>query len=147
MSAFQTPEINGYLQELENLLTQCRVALLMGAGCSKCAGLPLMDELTTIVQKKLTASSLDVLNAVLKGFTGSPRCTIEDFMSEIVDLVAIAERRKLRNATSPTVDIAGKTFTSDTLGTALDDVKREIAKACHRALKTSQLGANENQPY
>ena len=55
MSAFRAPEIDGYLQELENLLTQCRVALLMGAGCSKCAGLPLMDELTDIVQKNLPA--------------------------------------------------------------------------------------------
>ncbi|WP_437201977.1 SIR2 family protein [Planctomicrobium sp. SH664] len=129
MMAFQTPEINNYLRDLEDQLTQCRVAFLMGAGCSKCAGLPLMNELTSRVQKSLPVPSLDVLNAVLEGFEGSPRSTIEDFMSEIVDLVAIAERRKLRNASSPTVNVAGRTFTSEILGTALDDVKREIAKA------------------
>jgi len=128
MSAFQAPKIAGCLQELENLLTQCRVALLMGAGCSKCAGLPLMFELTNIVKQNLSACSLDVLDAVLEGFDGSTKCTIEDFMSEIVDLIAIAERRRLRTAASPTVEVAGRSFTSEMLGTALDDIKREIAK-------------------
>ena len=129
LSPFRAPEISGFLQELENLLTQCRVALLIGAGCSKCAGLPLMDELTAIVQKSLPSPSLDVLAAVVNGFNGAPRCTIEDYMSEIVDLVAIAERRKLRSVSSPDVVIGGKSFPSEALSSALDDVKREIAKA------------------
>jgi len=129
LSPFLEPEVNGFLRELEGLLSECRVAMLFGAGCSKCAGLPLMDELTSIVQKSLAVPSRDVLAAVITGFNGAPRCTIEDYMSEIVDHVAIAERRKLRDPSSSGVTIDGKVFTSETLGSALDDVKREIAKA------------------
>lgn len=139
MSAFQSPDIISYLHELENLLTQCRVALIMGAGCSKCAGLPLMDELTSIVQKNLSKPSISVLSAVLQGFRGSPRCTIEDVMSEIVDFVAIAERRKLRNASSSMVNIGGQAFASEALCEALDDVKREIAKAIANPHMTRQV--------
>ncbi len=129
LSPFREPEVGGFLRELEGLLSECRVAMLFGAGCSKCAGLPLMDELTSIVQKSLAPPSSDVLAAVITGFNGAPRCTIEDYMSEIVDHVAIAERRKLRDPSSSGVTIDGKVFTSETLGSALDDVKREIAKA------------------
>jgi len=129
LSPFLEPEVSRFLRELEGMLSECRVAMLIGAGCSKCAGLPLMDELTSIVQKSLAAHSRDVLAAVITGFNGAPRCTIEDYMSEIVDHVAIAERRKLRDPSSSGVTIDGKVFTSDTLGSALDDVKREIAKA------------------
>ena len=59
-------------------------------------------------------------------------------MSEIVDLVAIAERRKLQSRSSPAVDCAGQKFTSDAQ-MALDDIKLAIAKAIVNPAMTRQI--------
>lgn len=129
LSAFRTPEFSGVLQELENLLSQCRLGFLLGAGCSRCAGLPMMHELTTIVQGSMPTPSQAILDGVIANFPGAPRCTIEDYMSELVDLIAIAERRHQRSATTAGATIATTRYTSEQLSAALDDIKRGIAKA------------------
>ncbi len=48
LEPFRKPEFTEPVAELEKLLSQSRRVFLMGAGCSKCAGLPLMPELTDI---------------------------------------------------------------------------------------------------
>ena len=83
------------LNELEDLLTQSGKAFLIGAGCSKCAGLPLTAELTkkTLASALLDATTKIILTAIEALFSGAKTANIEDYLSELVDLVAIAERR------------------------------------------------------
>jgi hypothetical protein len=54
------------LNELDDLLTQGGKAFLIGAGCSKCAGLPLMAELTskTLTSTKLSTTTKTILSAI-----------------------------------------------------------------------------------
>jgi len=71
------------LEDVEKLFSQSRRAFMLGAGCGKYAGLPLMDELTKNVLSSLPSG--DKAHAVLEGikeyFKGDHDCTIEDIMS------------------------------------------------------------------
>jgi hypothetical protein len=136
LSIFGQAPFDEILQDLENLLSQSRIAFLLGAGCSRCAGLPLMDELTTSVLETLEEPSLAVLKAVMQNFDGAPRCTIEDYMSELVDLIALAERRKQRNAGTPGVKLGGIPYSCEQLADTLDVIKRAIAiKIDHQVIR------------
>ena len=53
---------------------------------------------------------------------------IEDYLSELVDLVAIAERRGVRGATSHTAPLAGTDYTAKQLKVAVDEIKAAIAQ-------------------
>jgi hypothetical protein len=123
-SAFTEP-----VAELEKLLSQSRRVFLFGAGCSKCAGLPLMPELTDIVLKKLEAKP--DAHAVLQGlqcnFENATGCTIEDYMSELVDLVCIADRRERRTAKDPKVPLGSHWYSSADLLQSLAEIKDAIA--------------------
>ncbi len=119
------------VEKLEKmLLAGSSRVFLIGAGCSKCAGLPLMADLT---QEVLTSSLLDsttgeVLTAIQHLFDGSADANIEDYLSEIVDLLAIADRRSSREAPEKTVSLGGKFYDGEPLRTAVDKIKEVIAK-------------------
>ena len=115
--------------QLTKLLSQSKRAFVIGAGCSKCAGLPLMEELT---QKVLDALEKDgkahaILEGLKNNFDGSKGCTIEDYMSELVDHIAIAERRRLRSATAANASINATNYSPDDLAKALIEIKNTIA--------------------
>ena len=120
------------IQELEGLLSQPRRAFLLGAGCSVCAGLPMMDQLTTDVQLAMSGSSKDILDGIRATYNGSDRVTIEDFMSELVDHISLADRRALRAAKETSVLLNGNKYDHETLRTALHNVKRGIADAIEK---------------
>jgi hypothetical protein len=131
LSALRQPALEKALSELDELLTQSGRAFLIGAGCSKCAGVPLTAELT---KKSLESSSLDatakeILASVQAMFAGSSDANIEDFLSELIDLLAIADRRSLRAATSTSIQLNGKGYTADQLRAATEQVKQAIASA------------------
>jgi len=131
LSALRQPALEKALNELDELLTQSGRAFLIGAGCSKCAGVPLTAELT---EKSLASSSLDatakeILASVQAMFAGSSDANIEDFLSELIDLLAIADRRSLRAATSTSIQLNGKGYTADQLRAATEQVKQAIANA------------------
>ena len=71
---------------------------LIGAGCSYCAGLPLTMDLTSDVldSGRLNDTARDILSHVKDSFDGGEGSHIEDYLSEIIDLLAIAERRASR---------------------------------------------------
>ena len=123
-SAFTEP-----VTELEKLLSQSKRAFLLGAGCSKGAGLPLMDELTQKVLATLPESTTAhaVLSGLVDHFNGARGCTIEDYMSELVDFVSIADRRQLRSATEAKVEIGTRLYPANELLTALAEIKDSIA--------------------
>ena len=97
LSVFSTPDIKDAVQDMRDLLSQSRLAFLLGAGCSSKAGLPLMPGLTDEVleHSKIGEETKELLDTVCGLFSGAECATIEDYMSEIVDLLSIAERRTI----------------------------------------------------
>lgn len=130
LSSLKEPTFATALNELDDLLTQSGKAFLIGAGCSKCAGLPLMAELTTnaLASAKLSATTKAILSAIQGLFAGANTANIEDYLSELVDLVAIAERRGVRGATCDTAPLAGVDYSAKQLKGAVDEVKSAIAE-------------------
>ena len=119
------------LDELDDLLTQSDKAFLLGAGCSKCAGLPLTTELTAkiLASKSLDATTKKILKAIEGLFNGGNTSNIEDYLSELVDLATIADRRSARGATSDTASLSGVDYTAKQLKDAVDQIKKAIAEA------------------
>lgn len=130
LSPLKEPAFATALNDLDDLLTQNGKAFLIGAGCSKCAGLPLMAELTTktLASAKLSAPTKTILSAIQGLFAGANAANIEDYLSELVDLVAIAERRGVRGATSHTATLAGVDYTAKQLKDAVDEIKSAVAE-------------------
>ena len=87
------------LDALGALMAQHGRVFLIGAGCSKCAGLPLMEELTAKVldSGELDAGTTDILKGIQDSFTGASGPNIEDYLSEIIDL-RLSPREELSEA-------------------------------------------------
>jgi hypothetical protein len=130
LSPLRAPAFATALNELEDLLTQSTKAFLIGAGCSKCAGLPLMDELTskTLGSFKLSATTKSILSSIQGLFSGTGIANIEDYLSELVDLIAITERRSVRGSKANTTLLNGVAYTSTDLTNAVDEIKSAIAE-------------------
>ena len=152
--------------KLEDLMSQSNRAFLLGAGCSRCAGLPLTLELTDLILKKpsLSSETKDILAALTKQFEGAKNATIEDFMSELVDLLAIAERRNERGAKTATVELGKKTYPVKELQNSLLEMKEKIVecieeiqadvsihwqfvRAVHRILRSGKASPNRAVDY
>lgn len=131
LSVFSSPELKDVVQDIRDLLSQSRLAFLLGAGCSKSAGLPLMPQLTEAVlgHKKIGDETKKLLDKVRELFSGAQSATIEDYMSEIVDLLAIAERRTRRGASQSKVAVGDQERSATELQVALDEVKEAISSA------------------
>ena len=110
------------------------LAFLIGAGCSRCAGLPLTNELTDQVLEddKLDSPSKELLIAVRKEFAGGVDANIEDYLSEIVDMLAITERRAERGVEENTVIVGTDSYTAEQLRKASNLIKQAIASAIDR---------------
>ncbi len=131
ISVFSSPGLKDVVQDMRDLLSQSRLALLLGAGCSKSAGLPLMPELTENVlgHKKIGDKTKQLLDKVRELFSGAQSATIEDYMSEIVDLLSIAERRTRRGATQSKVSAGDQERDAAELQFALDEIKGAVSSA------------------
>lgn len=129
LSALNEKPFADAVLKFEELLAQGTRAFLIGAGCSKCAGLPLTAELT---QQALSNDALDdttkaVLAAIIDLFVGAADANIEDYLSELIDLLAITERRTSRGATQKSVTVGGVSYSEASLRTAADQIKKGIA--------------------
>lgn len=138
LAALREEPFAEHVVELTKLLSQSKRAFIIGAGCSKCAGLPLMEELTQQVLDALNkeGEAHAVLAGLQKHFEGSADCTIEDYMSELVDHIAIAERRKLRSATAANASISAIDYSPVELAKALIEIKNSIADVIRSANAT-----------
>ncbi len=130
LTPLKEPAFATALNELDDILMQSAKAFLLGAGCSKCAGLPLTAELTakTLANARLDATTKTILTAIEGLFAGANAANIEDYLSELVDLVAIAERRGARGATTNTVQLNGVDYSAKQLKDAVDQIKEAIAE-------------------
>jgi hypothetical protein len=131
LTLFSSPELKDTVQDMRDLLSQNRLAFLLGAGCSRKAGLPLMPKLTEEVlgHDKIGKKTKELLNEVRELFSGARCATIEDYMSEIVDLLSIAERRTQRGAKKSKISVGNQETNSAELQTALDKIKQAIYSA------------------
>lgn len=153
------------IADLEELMTQSRRAFLVGAGCSKCAGLPLTAELTekTLSSDKIDKETKTLLDAIQKQFYGSSDANIEDYLSELIDLVAIAQRREERGASKAQILLEGMSYTARQLQFSAEQIKRAIAtvidlevsvathrifiKAVHRPVRPGKSASNQPVDY
>ncbi len=130
-TALREKPFSDAISQLEELLDQGGKAFLLGAGCSKCAGLPQMAELT---ERVLASTDLDGTAKAMLGelgrlFDGAPDVNIEDYLSELIDLLAIADRRRSRRAGSAQATLGGSTYSADQLSAAVEQMKLAISKA------------------
>ena len=137
LSVLREKPFSDAVEKFEELLVQSRRAFLIGAGCSKCAGLPLTAELTTIAiqSDELDETSKEILAAIKKHFAGSTTSHIEDYLSELVDLLAIAERRANRGASQAQVEIDGKSYSDAQLRVAAEQIKKGISNAVEKRVE------------
>jgi len=165
LSPLKEPTFATALNDLDDLLTPSAKAFLIGAGCSKCAGLPLTADLTTktLVSGKLSATTKTILTAIQGLFAGAKAANIEDYLSELVDLVAIAQRRGVRGAATNTATLNGVDYTAKQLKDAVVEIKDAIAevidvpvkmevhwefiKAVHRTLRPGRAAATRPVDY
>lgn len=136
LSTLNEKPFSDAVSKLEELLAQGSRSFLIGAGCSKCAGLPLTAELT---EKILSLGSLDagtktILSSISALFEGATNANIEDYLSELIDLLAIAERREERGATQRLVPLGGTSYSAEQLRAAADQIKRSIAEIIDKAV-------------
>lgn len=131
LAIFSTSELKDAVQDMRDLLSQSRLAFLLGAGCSKSAGLPLMPQLTEEVlgHAMIGVETKKLLDKVSGLFSGASSATIEDYMSEIVDFLSIAERRTRCGATQCAVSVGDQERDATALQTALDEIKRAVSSA------------------
>lgn len=128
----QTPFCDA-VAKLEELMTQGSRAFLLGAGCSKCAGFPLTSELTSkaLESDLLEASTEAILGALVEEFSGAEDANIEDYLSELIDLLAIAERRQSRGASQTETKLGGNEYKPEELRASVENVKTVIARLFH----------------
>lgn len=137
LSGLKRPAFASALHDLDELLAQSGKVFLLGAGCSKCAGLPLTADLTakTLASSHLDAKTTAILTAIQTHFSGSVNANIEDYLSEIVDLLAIAQRRVHRAAASVSATLDGVSYTDKELHTATIQIKSAIAEVIGQAVE------------
>ena len=113
----------------EHLENHSALTFLIGAGCSKCAGLPLTSELADEVLSRtdLNCTSKEILTAVRGTFGESSEANLEDYLSEIVDVLAIADRREERGAGGNSVLVGECQYTAKQLRDATNQIKRAIS--------------------
>jgi hypothetical protein len=129
LAVFSMVELKDVVQDMRDLLSQSHLSFLVGAGCSRNAGLPMMPELTKNVLEhaSIGGESRKLLNNVREVFSGAKSPTIEDYMSEIVDLLSIAERRARRGAAQCKVSIGDFESNAAGLQVALNEIKLAIS--------------------
>lgn len=137
LSILRTESFSDAVRTFEELLVQSGRAFLIGAGCSKCAGLPLTAELTrsAIESDNLDPSSKAILAAIKNLFDGATNSHIEDYLSELIDLLAIAERRTERGASQAQVPIGAKSYSAAQLRTAAEQIKQAISSAIDKTVE------------
>jgi hypothetical protein len=165
LSPLKAKPFSDCVAKLEELMTQSGRAFLLGAGCSRCAGLPLMGQLTidALASTELDPSTKEILTAIQGCFAGAKDPNIEDYLSELVDLLAIADRRTLRSATKKQIELAAKSYNAELLRDAVEQIKRAIAgvidqrvsvethwkfvKAVHRPVRPGKSVGNQRVDY
>ena len=87
-----------------------------------------MPQLIEEVMKheSLSNATRTLLEIISDNFSGTESATIEDYMSEIVDLLSITERRTKRDASKSKVKVEDQDKDGEQFQIALDEIKQAI---------------------
>ena len=132
LSAVTAEQFAAAVSQFHDLISGCNsLAFLIGAGCSSCAGLPLTKELTdkVLCDIEVDCRSKKILATVKAIFAEATDSHIEDYLSEIVDLLAITDRRAERGVNKNTVVLGDAQYNAEELRKASNQIKRAIAGA------------------
>ena len=130
LSPLKAKPFSDAVDKLEELMTQSGRAFLLGAGCSHCAGLPLTAQLPVMLfaSTELDANTKEILTAIQGNFAGAKDPNIEDYLSELVDLLPSPTAEHLRGATKKELNWP-RNLTVRLLRDATEQIKRAIAEA------------------
>lgn len=143
LSLLRGGEFVDAISKLENLMTQGRRTFLLGAGCSKCAGLPLTNELTqmALASDKLSVPTKTILADIQNGFKNGQGSNVEDYLSELIDLLAIADRRVSKGVSDSSIRVGEHDYKAETLRTASEEIKGAIVNVIN---KPTSLNTHQN---
>ena len=142
------------LDDIKDILSQGKTIFLIGAGCGKCVGLPLVCELDNEIQKGMDDDNKKILLEIKKNFKTKTIATIEDYMSEIVDFISILKRRS-ENKEKEKIKIGELEVSLKELIDLLDKIKSLIARIIknkevdikiHRKFMSSLFQSRKNRP-
>jgi len=132
LSSLSDESFRDSIDQLKQLLSQSGQSFLLGAGCSCCANLPLTDKLTKQVcgHETLSSNTKNILRFLVQEFNGpgaeelgTP--TIEDYMSDLIDLLSIAQRRSKCRDDDCKV-LLDEEYSAKDLDNALQEIKNAI---------------------
>jgi len=129
LSLLRAAPFSEAVESVEKLLSSSNRAFLIGAGCSKCAGLPLTSELKDLVLQRAGGSTRKILEGVIQAFTGAKSSTIEEYLSELVDLMAIARRRVDCEAEEQRIKLGDEQYSIEDLTAALREIRISIVES------------------
>jgi len=123
------PQVRAEVDKIKELISNTNLAFLFGAGCSKCAGLPLMPNLTKDICecKKFDKNTSAILSFLEEKYKYSPTPNIENYISELIDYLSIIERRLTPEEKTQIINIDGHEFSKNQISLALIEIKNEIA--------------------
>lgn len=130
LSLLNNAPFDDVVREFETQMGQNNRVFLVGAGCSRCAKLPLMSELTERVFEDDTLSDLakSALSFLKTQYEGGHGTTIEDYMSDIADIMSIAARRQDCGAKNEKILFDGKKYGLEELENVLNEIKNIMVK-------------------
>ena len=132
LAPLKSPPFTNAVSQLQSLFNNSgALTFLLGAGCSKCAGLPLTSELTerVLCSSELDSVTKNILVAVREIFDQACDANIEDYLSDIVDLLAITDRRAERGISASSISVGESRYEAHQLRNATYQIKRAIAAA------------------
>ena len=119
-------EFRGEVETLKDLISQSKVTFLIGAGCSKCAGLASTKELKDhVLASKPSKKTKAMLNYLQKNLGNA---TIEDYLSELTDLISIVERRCSCNSDQTGITLNRVHYSKDELKQVSEEIKQAIVQ-------------------
>ena len=88
-----------------------------------------MPQLTKDVlgHKALSNTTKTLLSSIRSYYSDAANATIEDYISEVVDYLSIAERRTIRGATQSKIEIGDDELAADDLKRSLEEIKQVVA--------------------
>lgn len=143
-NATQTIDLAGAEDRLRRLLENATPAFLLGAGCSRNAQLPLISELTELVLKseRLDDESKAILQSISSSFETESEVSgghIEDYLSELIDLLAIVDRRERKGVRDARVNIGGSSYGAGEIRQAVESIKLAIGDSVNKTLESAHL--------
>ncbi len=148
---------DGAIENFRKLMQGDHKVFLFGAGTSKCAGLPLMRELTASVlnHHSLCTKTREILSEIKGKFEPAGEndenktvsTNIEDYLSEMVDYLAIAERRERRGLGEASIIIKTTPYSMSQLNCAIEKIKQAIVtiiKGKYSSSESNEHGAHED---